>query len=157
MDPTLPSDATHSDHYAPHPQLRTEIPRRIIADFGGLRVCAVDGEAIRNLLDVDFTMGGNAARYPYVPDGEIWVDESMSPLDTAATILHEALEYHDMRDRGHAYDPAHTFASEGEIALRHIARGAPPEPPDAAARVTSVGEVPPRSIAGGIPSGVRKG
>lgn len=41
---------------------------RSLGRIGGLELCLVSGERVRNTLDIDFTQGGNEAIYPkYVP------------------------------------------------------------------------------------------
>ncbi len=82
-------------------------------------VWLVDGERVRNELDIDFTCGGHHLVYPwYVPKGEIWIDNALGPLDATATLLHEAVEHCLMRDRKWNYDRAHDAASAAELPLR---------------------------------------
>ncbi len=90
-------------------------------------VWLVDGERVRNELDIDFTCGGHNLVYPrYVPRGEIWIDDALGPLDATATLLHEAVEYCLMRDRKWSYDRAHDAASAAEMPLRKkMARSRP--------------------------------
>ena len=85
----------------------------------GLSVYVVDGERVRNELDIDFTCGGNEAIYPtYVPRGEIWIDNVLRPLDATATCFHEIVERDLMMRLGWGYDRAHDAASECEMILR---------------------------------------
>lgn len=78
----------------------------------------VDGEKVRDVLDIDFTMGGNEARYSYVPPGEIWIDNAQHILDRTATALHELIERDLMLHHGMSYDTAHDAANARERALR---------------------------------------
>lgn len=85
----------------------------------GLSVYKVDGERVRNQLDIDFTCGGNEAIYPkYVPKGEIRIDDVLNPLDATATCFHEIVERDLMMRLDWSYDDAHDAASACEIILR---------------------------------------
>jgi len=90
---------------------------RKIAKLSGVDIWLVDGSGIRRDLDVDFTMGGHAYRYLYIPPDEIWVENSLTEADLWPTIWHEFIERRLMR-AGFNYDKAHTFASRLEIVLR---------------------------------------
>jgi hypothetical protein len=78
----------------------------------------VDGEKVRDSIDVDFTMGGNEARYSYVPPGEIWIDNADHVLDRTATALHELIERDLMLHHGMSYDSAHDAANVRERVFR---------------------------------------
>jgi len=81
-------------------------------------VWAVDGNAVR-LLDIDFTDAGNPARYVYIPEGELWVEERITanPADLACDIIHEAVECAVMLE-GVPYESAHCAACAMEEILR---------------------------------------
>lgn len=100
------------------PALKT--PRlKLLGQTGGLVVYLVDGEHIRNHVDIDFTCGGNEAVYPnYVPKNEIWIDDALSPLDRTATLLHEIVERNLMVNKGWNYERAHDAASTAEKPFR---------------------------------------
>lgn len=109
---------------------------RLLGSVTGLTVYVVDGEHVRNELDIDFTCGGNEAVYPnYVPKGEIWLDNSLSALDRTATLLHEIVERNLMIDKGWSYDRAHDAASAAERPFRKDLQRKPPRSTDLA-RVT---------------------
>lgn len=93
-------------------------PKRLLTQMRGLAVYLVDGAWIRNNLDVEFALGGNPARYAYVPKGEVWVESGLVGDDKMETALHEVTEYHDMKDRGQTYDKAHDNASDVEVKQR---------------------------------------
>jgi hypothetical protein len=96
---------------------------RRLPNFDGFRVFLVNGQAIRGdrrhrEREIEFTMGGTAARYPgLIPDGEIWIDACLGRLDREATVRHEAREYRLMR-RGMSYGRAHSLANAQERAYR---------------------------------------
>jgi hypothetical protein len=83
----------------------------------GLQVYIVDGSKVRDLLDVDFTSGGSAGRYRYIPEGQIWIDDGLTPEDVAPTLVHEVVEYRLMRE-GASYSDAHDMAAEIEKEMR---------------------------------------
>lgn len=86
----------------------------------------VDGETVRDEIDVDFTNGGNEARYHYVPRSEIWIDDAQHALDRTATALHELVERDLMLRHGMSYDAAHDAANGHERAFRRdLARNRP--------------------------------
>ena len=83
-----------------------------------LTVWAVDGAAVRQ-LDIDFTDAGNPARYVYIPEGEIWVEQRVAndPADLACDVAHETIEAVVMAE-GVPYESAHCAACEMEALLR---------------------------------------
>ncbi len=100
------------------PELK--IPRlKKLGHVGGMVAYLVDGEYVRNKIDLDFTCGGNEAVYPnYVPKNEIWIDDALSALDRTATLLHEIVERNLMVNKGWTYDRAHDAASAAERPFR---------------------------------------
>lgn len=97
--------------------------RRLLGQGNGLWVYLVDGERIRDEIDVDFVNGGNAAVYPsYIPHDEIWIDDAQHPLDRTATALHELVERDLMLHHGRSYDSAHDLANVYERAFRRQLR-----------------------------------
>ena len=81
-------------------------------------VWAVDGEIIRDEVDIDFVAGGNPARYAYVPENEIWIEKNLSPADAAPTILHEIIEVNYMLSENLSYNAAHNKANKAEKGMR---------------------------------------
>lgn len=90
----------------------------VLGKVRGLDVVLVDGKKVRKGLDVNFTMGGNSARYGYVPPGEVWVEKALDDEDRAAAIVYEVTEYHRMTTRGEPYEDAHERAAELETLFR---------------------------------------
>jgi hypothetical protein len=92
-----------------------------ITNLNGVAVWLVDGIALRGGLksgDIDFTMGGHGYRYLYVPEEEIWIDNSNAHHgDLEPVIWHEYIERNLMKN-GMDYGDAHTVASNLEITLR---------------------------------------
>jgi hypothetical protein len=91
---------------------------RLLGRVASLAIYLVDGEKVRDKIDVDFTMGGNEARYGYVSPGEIWIDDAAHVLDRNATALHELVERDLMLHHGMGYDSAHDAANARERVFR---------------------------------------
>jgi hypothetical protein len=92
---------------------------RLRGPFVAFEVWLVHGRLVRDRIDVDFTMGGNPARYPrYVPSGELWIDAVLSPRDVAATVVHEVVETIAMQRGGLRYGRAHDLANVEERDVR---------------------------------------
>jgi hypothetical protein len=117
------------DYYRPQ---RTKLSRRLmnqiklhkLGHFAGRAVWVVDGSVVRAYVDIDFALGGNPARYSYVPAGELWVEDTGDENDVRATAVHEAVETAHMLD-GMSYDAAHDLASAQETRLRTTGKGMP--------------------------------
>ena len=92
---------------------------RLLGRGEGLLVYLVDGEYVRNELDIDFVNGGNGAVYShYIPLDEIWIDDAQRSLDRTATALHELVERDLMLHHGRSYDSAHDLANMYERSFR---------------------------------------
>ena len=105
-------------------QIRADSPQeeirvRKLSDFGDLHVWLVRGDQVRKQHDPNFIMGGHGYVYDYVPRDEVWVEESLPPLDRVFTLLHELYEVSLMRE-GMTYDPAHDRATAIEKRLRNL-------------------------------------
>jgi len=87
----------------------------------GIDIWLVDGRRLRDGRydgDVDFTMGGHAYRYLYIPTHEIWIDRLYyKTKDYEPIIWHEYIERTIMRN-GLPYGYSHQIASRLEIFLR---------------------------------------
>ena len=90
----------------------------------GLTVWLVNSGRVRaQHHDPNFAAGGHPLVYPYVPEGEIWIDSSLrGRVARELCLLHELYEYHLMA-RGIGYDEAH----EQAINLEAHARAYPQE------------------------------
>ena len=92
---------------------------KIVGQIGGVPVRSVDMELARHLCDPDIAVGGHGYIYPdFIPKGEIWLDEDLSPQAFACSALHEATERLLMQKKKMSYDKAHDFANGVEAQLR---------------------------------------
>lgn len=87
----------------------------------GLEVWLIDGNALRSGTragDVDFTMGGHAYRYLYIPRYEIWIDQLYKrQKDFWPLFWHEYIE-RSLMMKGKSYNASHNIASILEVVLR---------------------------------------
>ena len=93
-----------------------KLNRKPLGELGRYVVYLVNGQAVRENVDLDFTEGGNPSRYGYIPLNEIWIEGQASEL--GATALHEFIEAEAMLKSGLSYDKAHDEASAAERLFR---------------------------------------
>ncbi len=100
-----------------HPQ---EVLRHIHVDrierysTRALSVWIVRSDVIRDLFYIDFTEGGHAFVYPFVPISEVWIDEDLTPHERPFVVLHELHERNLMAQHRYDYPRAHRSASAVE-------------------------------------------
>jgi hypothetical protein len=89
---------------------------------GRLKVYLVNGEYVRDNLDVNFTMGGHGHVYDYIPKNEVWIEKGGEPLEDKFTLLHELVEREQMV-KGMDYEEAHeNYANVAEMKARENPR-----------------------------------
>jgi hypothetical protein len=115
-------DANQLERWEPHPpalppDVLALIRREYLGEILGYPVWTVDGAFVRSNVHVDFCVGGNAARYRYVPQWEFWLDVE-DAADRAATLAHELTETLLMRWHGLDYETAHDQANTVEVPFR---------------------------------------
>ena len=101
---------------------RYELPinprKKRLKSYKGYKIFIVNGELIRNKIDIDYIMGGNGFRYLYIPIDEIWVeDKYYKTKEFNYIVYHEYSESRLMR-RGLNYSDAHDLASIKELIKR---------------------------------------
>lgn len=84
----------------------------------GFKVWIVDGARVREKMFNEFIYGGNDERYPFVPEGEIWIDNSISAKEFNTTLEHEINERNLMAGLGMTYFDAHDSSLKLELYLR---------------------------------------
>ncbi len=109
LDPRLVSAAAAEQ--------RGYVFRRELGEVDGDRLILVNGRAVRDLFDLNFTQGGHHARYRFIPSRQIWIDDAVVDSEREYVIAHEVHELHLMR-QGMKYYPAHDHALELERKLR---------------------------------------
>jgi hypothetical protein len=83
----------------------------------GVAVWIVNGRLVRSGFDVEFTEGGHDRVYDYVPAGEVWIDNDLSPAERPYVLLHE-LHERTLMIQGATYESAHADADVVELAAR---------------------------------------
>ena len=87
---------------------------QFLCDFGSCRVYIIDGAYIRNNVCLDFCVGANFCRYPWMPENTLGVERILpSGMDRNAIIIHEYSEIKAMME-GMSYDDAHSKIANKE-------------------------------------------
>jgi hypothetical protein len=92
---------------------------------GPVVVWLIRGDLARDYYKTDYTQGGHDYVYPWVPKGEIWVEDGADRHELPFIVCHEYLERRLMRDAGLDYDGAHVTCSGIEFGLRKAAGATP--------------------------------
>lgn len=87
-------------------------------EYKGFKIWIVDGNYIRREIFNEFIYGGNDERYTFVPESEIWIDNSVSAEEYLTTLEHEIIERNLMRHNGYTYYDAHDSALMLELGMR---------------------------------------
>ena len=74
------------------------LDKKYITDYKGFKVYEVDGEWIRNNIDVIYGSGGHGRVHTFIPNDEIWISKGHNSSYQARTIIHEINEYGKMKD-----------------------------------------------------------
>jgi len=89
-----------------------------LGEFCGYRIYKVYGDYVYLIFDADFVLAGNDQAKKYIPEGEIWLDRTISKDDIIFVLIHEITENVLMRDSGLTYNKAHDIANQIEYAVR---------------------------------------
>jgi hypothetical protein len=84
----------------------------------GIKVYIVNGKKVRDWFDIEFTEGGHHEVYDYVPEGEVWIDDAITPKERPFILLHEMHEL-KLMEKGVKYEKAHEECSNLEEYYRH--------------------------------------
>jgi len=96
--------------------LPVEVRIKKLKEEGNIKIFLVDGNKVRNFIDIDFTMGGHGHRYVYIPIDEVWIDAS-NESEKEEVIIHELAEL-GLMEKGIHYNKAHDLANIEEYKLR---------------------------------------
>jgi len=69
-----------------------QLNKKPIKEIDGLKIFLVNGEFMRNSLDIEFTMFSDHLDNSFIPTNEVWIDDRLSKNDIEATIHHELVE-----------------------------------------------------------------
>jgi hypothetical protein len=84
----------------------------------GFKIWIVDGAKVRREIFNEYLYGGNPERYTFVPDDEIWIDNSISAEEYETTLAHELNERNLMAKLGMTYFDAHDSSLQLEQKMR---------------------------------------
>jgi hypothetical protein len=101
-------------------------------------VVKVDGEKVRDDVNVEFTGGSHSGAIPEIPKDEIWVEKDLSERDQRKIILHEAVEKALMQ-QGKKLPKAHEVATSVEEKARASSKTAAYDPPMNEAAIRQAG------------------
>ena len=97
----------------------TGIYRLLYSEREGFKIWIVDGPKVREKIFGEFLFGGNSERYIFNPEGEIWVDNSITSEEIETTITHEINERNLMYKLGMSYFDAHDSSLSIEVKMRN--------------------------------------
>lgn len=79
----------------------------------GVSVWIVDARLVRSVFDDDFASGGHDHVYEFVPENEVWIDDTLKAAERPYSLLHE-LHERNLMIEGMDYDRAHADSSRLE-------------------------------------------
>jgi hypothetical protein len=92
--------------------------RVFLSEKDNFNIWIVDGYKIRMNIFPEFLYGGNPERYIFIPEGEIWIDNTITSEEIIYTLEHEICERNLMYNSGYSYFDAHDSALKVEQSLR---------------------------------------
>ncbi len=92
--------------------------RFFMGEKNGFKIWIVDGAVVRREIYNEFLYGGNPERYTFVPDDEIWIDNSISAEEYETTLAHELNERSLMAKFSMTYFGAHDSSLQLEEKMR---------------------------------------
>ncbi len=99
-----------------HPSLRG-VYRCYFGKRRGLSIWIVDGNRVRRDFEADFCFGSHDKEFPFIPEGEIWLDAAMSVEEAIFTLAHEQC-LRSLMASGTSYDEAYVSALETQYRHR---------------------------------------
>lgn len=95
-----------------HEELVKHIHKNLLQEFSTptLRVWLIHGKPVRDFFLTEYALGGHDRVYPFIPEGEIWIEDVLMEQERRFIILHELHERFLMGE-GKAYREAHHGAT----------------------------------------------
>lgn len=99
--------------------LRGKIRKKKFLEWStdSVAVWLVDGTLVRETYMLDYAEGGHDIVYPWIPQGEVWVEESLDEKERLFILLHE-LHERELMKGGMSYADAHHGATIVEAHFR---------------------------------------
>ncbi len=105
-----------------HADVSRKIYRAVYATIADgahvVTVYQVNGEVVRDIYKTDYVAGGHGYVYAWIPQNEIWIDDSIPRDEIPVIILHEFIERTLMKHKRFPYVKAHVIASKIEFQHR---------------------------------------
>ena len=73
------------------------IQKLFLGRFRNYDIYSVNGMAVKIEYDMDFVEAGNHEKWPWIPEGELWVDANLDNQDYKYNIAHEYFECEQMK------------------------------------------------------------
>ena len=84
-----------------------------------VHIATISGDKVRDDEDVEFALGGHHYRYDFIPEDEIWLEDTTEEgEDLLANIIHEFVERLLMKNLDIDYEQAHQLAATLEKDFR---------------------------------------
>jgi hypothetical protein len=96
-------------------------PETYVGRYGKIEevdVFIVSGELVRDLFKTDYIEGGHGYVYSWIPNDEIWLEDSLPADERPFVLLHEFVERTLMKRLRLPYGEAHTFSATIEFSAR---------------------------------------
>lgn len=108
------------DETADGSDVSPEIRLHKYGEFFGedVTVWIVNGEEVRNHYRTEFIEGGHGYIYPWIPKGEIWIEDQVQESERPYILMHEFVEMIYMQYKKADYGSAHGAAAKVEFAQR---------------------------------------
>ncbi len=115
------------DHLEFQPHAKGEdVPKEIYKSKYGelddsgekIPVWIIDGEMVRGLYRTDYVEGGHDYVYEWIPQSEVWIEDTLDPNEIPYIVLHEFVERELMKYHKMKYFPAHSIAAKVEFIHR---------------------------------------
>jgi hypothetical protein len=87
-----------------------------------LHLWLINGEIVRDTVCIEYFDGGHDRVYSFIPVGEIWIEEQLSPKEQLFILLHE-LHERFLMGQGKDYKHAHRGATQVEDFYRDHSEG----------------------------------
>lgn len=95
-----------------HEELVKRIHKDLLQEWStdAVKIWLVNGTLVRDFFLIEYASGGHDHVYPFIPEGEIWIEDILSEQERTFIILHE-LHERFLMDGGKKYPEAHHGAT----------------------------------------------
>lgn len=107
-----------------HDELLKHIRKDFLQEHStpSLKIWLIRGKFVRDFLLTEYALGGHDRVYPFIPEGEIWIEDILSESERRFIILHE-LHERLLMGAGKGYAAAHQGANIVEDYYRNNPKG----------------------------------